>query len=143
MILASLPLAVLGGLLALEFRGMTINVASTVGFIALSGLAVQNGVILISNLNRVKKKAGITLKEAVVQGSMMRLRPVLITAMTTLFGVLPAAYAYGVGSDIQRPLTTVIMGGLLSATILTMIIIPVIYYLVERRFTGDKPDEES
>ncbi len=142
-ILASLPLAVLGGLLALEFRGMTVNVASTVGFIALSGLAVQNGVILISNLNRVAKKAGITLKEAVVQGSMMRLRPVLITAMTTLFGVLPAAYAYGVGSDIQRPLTTVIMGGLLSATLLTMIIIPVIYYLVERRFTGDKPYEES
>ncbi|TVR40171.1 MAG: efflux RND transporter permease subunit [Bacteroidia bacterium] len=139
-ILASLPLAVLGGLLALEFRGMTVNVASTVGFIALSGLAVQNGVILISNLNRVKKKVGITLKDAVIQGSVMRLRPVLITALTTLFGVLPAAYAYGVGSDIQRPLTTVIMGGLLSATILTMIVIPVIYYLVEKRYFFENPE---
>ncbi len=132
-ILACLPLAVLGGLLALQFRGMTVNVASTVGFIALSGLAVQNGVILISNLNRVKQKAALSLKEAVLQGSVMRLRPVMITAMTTLFGVLPAAFTFGVGSDIQRPLTTVVMGGLLSATILTMIILPVIYYLVEKR----------
>lgn len=136
-IISTLPLAVLGGLLALQLRGMTINVASTVGFIALSGLAVQNGVILISNLNRVKTKPGKTLKEAVLNGSAMRLRPVLITALTTLFGVLPAAYTFGVGSDIQRPLTTVVMGGLTTATILTMIVLPVIYYLVEKR-TEDK-----
>lgn len=134
-ILSTLPLAILGGLLALQMRGMTINVASIVGFIALSGLAVQNGVILISNLNRVKRKKLLSLKEAVVDGSAMRLRPVLITAMTTLFGVLPAAFAFGVGSDIQRPLTTVVMGGLASATILTMVVLPVIYYLVERKFT--------
>ncbi len=137
-ILSTLPLAVLGGLLALELRGMTVNVASTVGFIALSGLAVQNGVILISNLNRVKQKHQLKLKEAVIQGSVMRLRPVLITAMTTLFGVLPAAYTFGVGSDIQRPLTTVVMGGLASATILTMIVLPVIYYLVEKRLNHDE-----
>lgn len=140
-ILSCLPLAILGGLLALEFRGMTINVASTVGFIALSGLAVQNGVILISNINRVKNKVGLTLKKAVVSGSVMRMRPVLITATTTLFGVLPAAMAFGVGSDIQRPLTTVVLGGLVSATILTLVILPVIYYLVERRFeTNNSPD---
>ncbi|MDR4988264.1 MAG: CusA/CzcA family heavy metal efflux RND transporter [Bacteroidales bacterium] len=132
-ILSSLPLAVLGGLLALQFRGMTVNVASTVGFIALSGLAVQNGVILISNINRVKRKGMLDLKQTVITGAMQRLRPVLITAMTTLFGVLPAAYAFGVGSDIQRPLTTVIMGGLFTATILTMIVLPVVYYLVEKR----------
>jgi cobalt-zinc-cadmium resistance protein CzcA len=132
-ILASLPLAVLGGLLALVLRDMTVNVASTVGFIALSGLAVQNGVILISNINRVLAKKTLSLREAVVKGSAMRLRPVLITAMTTLFGVLPAAYTFGVGSDIQRPLTTVILGGLTTATILTMVVLPVIYYLVESR----------
>ena len=74
-----------------------------------------------------------SLKESVLLGSAQRLRPVLITAMTTLFGVLPAAFAFGVGSDIQRPLTTVVMGGLFTATILTMIILPVVYYLVERR----------
>jgi len=133
MILSTLPLAVLGGLLALQFRGMTINVASIVGFIALSGLAVQNGVILISNLNRVRLKGKYNLKTSVLEGSIMRLRPVLITAMTTLFGVLPAAFAFGVGSDIQRPLTTVVMGGLTTATILTMIILPVIYYLIEKK----------
>lgn len=132
-ILASLPLAILGGLLALQFRGMTVNVASIVGFIALSGLAVQNGVILISNINRLSKKENSSLKDAVLNGSVQRLRPVLITAMTTLFGVLPAAYAFGVGSDIQRPLTTVVMGGLISATILTMIVLPVIYFLVEKK----------
>lgn len=131
-IMASLPLAMLGGLIALQFRDMTINVASIVGFIALSGLAVQNGVILISNINRVKRKMKNNLREAVLEGAVQRLRPVLITALTTLFGVLPAAYAFGVGSDIQRPLTTVVMGGLLSATILTMIILPVIYYIVEK-----------
>lgn len=137
-ILVSLPLAVLGGLLALQMRGMTVNVASTVGFIALSGLAVQNGVILISNLNRVRGKGIYSLKEAVVRGSAMRLRPVLITALTTLFGVLPAAYTFGVGSDIQRPLTTVVMGGLVSATILTMIVLPVIYFLVEKNIHNNK-----
>lgn len=137
-ILASLPLAILGGLIALQFRGMTINVASIVGFIALSGLAVQNGVILISNINRINTKENGTLKDAVLNGSIQRLRPVLITAMTTLFGVLPAAYAFGVGSDIQRPLTTVVMGGLISATILTMIVLPVIYYLVEKKMTAKK-----
>ncbi|MDG5799289.1 CusA/CzcA family heavy metal efflux RND transporter [Marinilabiliaceae bacterium ANBcel2] len=137
-IISSLPLAVLGGLIALQIRGMTINVASIVGFIALSGLAVQNGVILISNINRVIKKKGLTMREAVLEGAVMRLRPVLITALTTLFGVMPAAYAFGVGSDIQRPLTTVVMGGLFSATLLTMIIIPVVYYLVEKRYNSKK-----
>jgi len=132
-ILAALPLAMLGGLLALQFRGMTVNVASIVGFIALSGLAVQNGVILISNINRLVKKETRNLKDAVLEGAVQRLRPVLITALTTLFGVLPAAYAFGVGSDIQRPLTTVVMGGLVSATILTMIVMPVIYYLAEKK----------
>jgi cobalt-zinc-cadmium resistance protein CzcA len=133
-IMVSLPLAVIGGLLALQFRGMTVNVSSIVGFIALSGLAIQNGVILISNINRVKSKDSLNLKQAVISGSVMRLRPVLITALTTLFGVLPAVYALGVGSDIQRPLTTVVMGGLLSATLLTMIVLPVVYYLIEKRY---------
>ena len=142
-ILASLPLAMLGGLLALQFRGMTVNVASIVGFIALSGLAVQNGVILISNINRIVKKGTAELKDAVLKGAVQRLRPVLITAMTTLFGVLPAAFAFGVGSDIQRPLTTVVMGGLISATILTMIVLPVIFYLVENKSKTPKTTEES
>lgn len=137
-ILLCLPLAIVGGLLALDLRGMTLNVASTVGFIALSGLAVQNGVILISYINAMKRKAGMKLKDAVLSGSVARLRPVLITALTTLFGVLPAAYTFGVGSDIQRPLTTVVLGGLISATILTMIVLPLIYYLVEKKFTKDE-----
>lgn len=84
------------------------------------------------------EKQYMSIKEAVIKGATARLRPVLITAMTTLFGIMPAAYSLGVGSDIQRPLTTVILGGLVSATILTMIIIPVIYYLVEKRVVSSK-----
>jgi len=133
MILIVVPLALLGGLAALYFRGMTVNVSSAVGFIALFGVAVQNGVIMVSNLKRMHGE-GRTLDETVRRGAGVRLRPVLMTATVATLGLLPAALARGVGSDVQRPLATVIVGGLVSATLLTLLVLPGLYYLVERQF---------
>jgi cobalt-zinc-cadmium resistance protein CzcA len=133
MILIVVPLAMLGGLAALYLRGMTINVSSAVGFIALFGVAVQNGVIMVSNMKRIHGE-GRTLEETVRRGAGVRLRPVLMTATVATLGLLPAALARGVGSDVQRPLATVIVGGLTTATLLTLLVLPGLYYLVERRY---------
>jgi cobalt-zinc-cadmium resistance protein CzcA len=132
LILTIVPVALLGGLIALYLRGMTINVSSAVGFIALFGVAVQNGVIMVANLNH-QRDAGEDLEHAVVLGAKQRLRPVLMTATVAALGLLPAALARGVGSDVQRPLATVIVGGLVTATLLTLLVLPSIYLLMERR----------
>jgi cobalt-zinc-cadmium resistance protein CzcA len=131
LILLNLPLALLGGVIALHLRGMTLNVSSAVGFIALFGVAVQNGVIMVSNLNRWVER-GVPLREAIIHGAGERLRPVLMTATVATFGLLPAALARGIGSDVQRPLATVVVGGLTSATLLTLLVLPALYYVFER-----------
>jgi cobalt-zinc-cadmium resistance protein CzcA len=130
-VLLNVPLALLGGVIALHLRGMTINVSSAVGFIALFGVAVQNGVIMIANLNRWRTMAGVSLADAVTRGAQERLRPVLMTASVATLGLMPAALARGVGSDVQRPLATVIVGGLITATLLTLIVLPALYMVVE------------
>lgn len=132
-ILLNVPLALLGGVIALHLRGMTLNVSSAVGFIALFGVAVQNGVIMIANLNRWRTIAGVWLTDAVIEGAEERLRPVLMTASVATLGLLPAALARGVGSDVQRPLATVIVGGLITATLLTLIVLPALYIALETR----------
>jgi len=132
LILTIVPVALLGGLIALYLRGMTINVSSAVGFIALFGVAVQNGVIMVANLNH-HRDAGEDLVDAILLGAKQRLRPVLMTATVAALGLLPAALARGVGSDVQRPLATVIVGGLVTATLLTLLVLPSIYLLLERR----------
>jgi heavy metal efflux system protein len=137
LILVSVPLALLGGMVALHLRGMSLNVSSAVGFIALFGVAVQNGVIMVSALNRACG-SGLTLGQAVVKGASERLRPVLMTATVAACGLLPAALARGIGSDVQRPLATVVVGGLISATVLTLVLLPVLYVVVERRFCQAK-----
>ena len=130
-ILAVVPLSMVGGMAALHLRGMTLNVSSAVGFIALFGVAVQNGVIMVGRLNR-GRSGGMSLAEAVVEGASDRLRPVLMTATVATIGLLPAALARGIGSDVQRPLATVIVGGLSSATLLTLFVLPALYLVVER-----------
>jgi cobalt-zinc-cadmium resistance protein CzcA len=132
-ILITVPLSVMGGLAALHLRDMTLNVSSAVGFLAVFGVAVQNGVIMVANLNRWRTLAP-TLELAVIRGARERLRPVLITAATTIFGLLPAAFTHAIGSDVQRPFATVVVAGLLVATLLTMLVLPAAYYLVEKRF---------
>jgi len=131
LLIGMLPLAVFGGMLALVVRGMTFNVSSAVGFIALFGVFLQNGVIMISHINILRKR-GIELKEAVISGSSHRLRPVLMTATVAILGLLPASLSHGIGSDVQRPLATVIVYGLLFGTILTLYVLPTFYYLLEK-----------
>jgi cobalt-zinc-cadmium resistance protein CzcA len=131
-ILLTVPLALVGGLLALYLRGMTLNVSSAVGFIALFGVAVENGVIMIANLNRWREQ-GVPLYSAVLNGATERLRPVLMTGFVASLGLLPAALKNSVGSDVQRPLATVVVGGLISATLLTLVLLPAVYHLVEKR----------
>jgi heavy metal efflux system protein len=131
LILGVVPLATLGGLIALYLTGNTLNVASGVGFIALFGVAVLNGVIMVANLNRMREQSG-SLLEAVLAGAGERLRPVLMTATVATVGMLPAAVATGVGSDVQRSVATVVTGGLILATFLTLFILPTFYFVVER-----------
>ena len=130
LILSVVPLATLGGLMALHFTGQNLNVASGVGFIALFGVAVQNGIIMVSNLNRMRK-AGYELHEAIMKGATERLRPVLMTATVATLGMLPAAIHTGVGSDVQRAIATVVVGGLALSTVLTLVVIPAIYHVIE------------
>jgi cobalt-zinc-cadmium resistance protein CzcA len=131
LLIGMLPLAVFGGMLALVVRGMTFNVSSAVGFIALFGVFIQNGVILISHMN-VLRKRGTGLVEAVVSGASHRLRPVLMTATVAILGLLPASVSTGIGSDVQRPLATVIVYGLLCGTIITLYVLPAFYYMLEK-----------
>ncbi|MDD4515154.1 CusA/CzcA family heavy metal efflux RND transporter [Massilibacteroides sp.] len=132
LLIGMLPLAVFGGMLALVLRGMTFNVSSAVGFIALFGVFIQNGVIMISHINNLRAR-GLNLKEAVLSGASHRLRPVMMTATVAVLGLLPASISTGIGSDIQRPLATVIVYGLLCGTILTLYVLPTLYYMLERR----------
>lgn len=130
LILGVVPLAALGGLVALRVTNGTINVATGVGFIALFGVAVQNGIIMVSNINRVRRQ-GMALRDAVLSGAFERFRPVLMTATVASVGMLPAALATGVGTDVQRGLATVVVGGLVVATMLTLFILPAFYYSLE------------
>ena len=129
--LGIVPLAMLGGLVTLLVTGATLNVATAVGFIALFGVAVQNGIIMVSNLNRVRDQSA-TLRDAVLAGATERFRPVLMTACVASLGMVPAALATGVGSDVQRGLATVVVGGLAVATLLTLFILPTFYFTLER-----------
>ncbi|RUL70409.1 efflux RND transporter permease subunit [Dyella choica] len=130
LVLGVVPLATVGGLLALHVRGETLNIATAVGFIALFGVAVQNGIIMVSNINRVRRE-GLSLFEAVIVGATERFRPVLMTATVASIGMLPAALATGIGTDVQRGLATVVVGGLPIATLLTLYILPSLYYGME------------
>src|ERR1700728_2460547 len=130
LILGVVPLATLGGLISLHLTGQNLNVASGVGFIALFGVAVQNGIIMVSNLNRMCK-SGLELHEAIMKGATERLRPVLMTATVATLGMLPAAIHTGVGSDVQRGIATVVVGGLAIASVLTLFVLPSMYHVIE------------
>jgi len=137
LLIGMLPLAIFGGMLALVLRGMTFNISSAVGFIALFGLAIQNGVIMISHINILRER-GKELKQAVIEGASHRLRPMMMTASVAILGLLPASLATNIGSDVQRPLATVIVYGLLAGTIITLYLLPTLYYLLEKRFEYEK-----
>ena len=141
LLMSIVPLALFGGMLALNIRNMTLNVSSAVGFIALSGVAIQNGVIMISHINFLRKQ-GFSLFNAVIMGAKDRFRPVLMTATVAILGLLPASLATGIGSDVQRPLATVIVYGLLFSTVITLFALPALYYIIETKW-GKYSAEDS
>jgi cobalt-zinc-cadmium resistance protein CzcA len=126
LILSNIPFALVGGIVALWVTGEYLSVPASVGFIALLGIAVLNGVVLVSYFNQLKSE-GMKLSEVVVQGAKRRLRPVLMTASITAFGLIPLLFATGPGSEIQRPLAIVVIGGLITATVLTLMLLPILY----------------
>lgn len=132
LVVAGIPFACIGALIALYLRDMHINVSTGVGFCALFGIAIMDGVLMVRGIN-VLREAGMELKEAILAGAQQRLRPILMTAIVAIFGLLPASLATGLGSDVQRPLATVIVWGLFSAMMLTLFVLPVLYYLVPPR----------
>ena len=126
LILSIIPFALVGGIFALWVTGEYLSVPASVGFIALLGITVLNGVVLVSYFNQLQLE-GMALAEVVVQGAQRRLRPVLMTASITAFGLIPLLFASGPGSEIQRPLAIVVIGGLITATALTLLLLPILY----------------
>ena len=126
-----IPLAVTGGIFALWLRDLPFSISAAVGFIALSGVAVLNGVMMISFINQLREE-GRNVRDAVVEGAMTRLRPVLMTALVASLGFVPMALAHGAGAEVQRPLATVVIGGIITATFLTLVLLPTLYVWFER-----------
>jgi cobalt-zinc-cadmium resistance protein CzcA len=139
LVLVNLPFALIGGILIIVLLKIPLSVSASIGFIALFGIAVENGVLLVSFFDQLRKE-GLSPEEAVRRGCELRLRPLMMTAMTTLLGLLPLVWATGSGSEIQRPLAAVVLGGMVSAMLLTLIVLPALYYLVEMR--REKKDQE-
>jgi cobalt-zinc-cadmium resistance protein CzcA len=129
LVLTNIPFALIGGVFALWISGEYLSVPASVGFIALLGIAVLNGVVMVSYFNQLRER-GLSLAEVVVQGARRRLRPVLMTASIAAFGLVPLLFATGPGSEIQRPLAIVVIGGLVTSTLLTLFLLPILY----RRF---------
>ena len=148
LVYSGVPLAVTGGIIALWLRNMPFSISAAVGFIALSGVAVLNGLVMISYFNQLRE-AGSDVRSAVIEGSLTRLRPVLMTAAVAAFGFIPMALSTSAGAEVQRPLATVVIGGLITATLLTLFVLPTLYEWIERvklrQTPGDwhPPDEHS
>ena len=132
LIIANVPFATIGGLVALFISGQYVSVPSAIGFIAVFGVAMLNGIVLVSFINELREK-GLSVSEAVRQGAEMRLRPVLMTACVAVLGLIPMLLSSGVGAETQRPLASVVIGGLITSTLLTLVLLPVIYEWMETR----------
>ena len=141
-IFTGVPLALTGGIAALSMRGIPFSISAAVGFIALSGIAVLNGLVMVS-LIRDLRASGRPLDESIVEGALTRLRPVLMTAFVASLGFVPMALNVGIGSEVQRPLATVVIGGIVSSTLLTLIVLPALYRLVHTRDPGSDADTRA
>ena len=125
------PLALTGGVLALYIRGMPLSITAGVGFIALSGIAVLNGLVMLSFIKAMWQETG-ELLPSIIEGAMTRLRPVLMTALVASLGFIPMALNTGIGAEVQRPLATVVIGGIVSSTLLTLVLLPALYFIVNK-----------
>jgi cobalt-zinc-cadmium resistance protein CzcA len=128
LVFTGVPFALTGGIVALWARGLPLSISAAIGFIALSGVAVLNGLVLISSI-RALREGGMALDPALREGALTRLRPVLMTALVASLGFVPMAIATGTGAEVQRPLATVVIGGILSSTVLTLLVLPLLYRL--------------
>lgn len=132
MVFTGVPLALTGGIVTLWFRDMPFSISAAVGFIALSGVAVLNGLVMVSFINQLRDE-GRPVDEAIQEGALTRLRPVLMTALVASLGFIPMALATGTGAEVQRPLATVVIGGLVTSTALTLLVLPALYKLFTPR----------
>ncbi|HEX7136307.1 MAG TPA: efflux RND transporter permease subunit, partial [Vicinamibacterales bacterium] len=133
LVLLNVPFSLVGGILALYLRGINLSVSAAVGFISLFGVAVMSGVLVVSEINRRRADGRVATRDAVIGGSLAQLRPVLMMIVVAMLGMVPAARATGIGSDVQRPLATVVVGGLLSTLVLTLFALPALYWLIACR----------
>jgi cobalt-zinc-cadmium resistance protein CzcA len=140
LVLLNVPFSLVGGILALYLRGINLSVSAAVGFISLFGVAVMSGVLVVSEINTRRADRRISAREAVIQGSLAQMRPVLMMIVVAMLGMVPAARATGIGSDVQRPLATVVVGGLLSTLVLTLLALPALYWLIACR--TERKEEE-
>jgi len=138
LIFTAIPLSAIGGIFALWIRGMPFSISAGVGFIALFGVSVLNGIVLIAYFNQLKKEGMNDIYERIKEGTKVRLRPVILTASVASLGFLPMAISSSAGAEVQKPLATVVIGGLLTATILTLIVLPILYYYFEKGFKRNK-----
>jgi len=142
LIILNIPLALVGGILALWLTGQHLSVPASVGFIALFGIALENGLVLVSYINQLIRD-GWSIDRAAIQGALLRLRPVLMTALTTSLGLFPLLFSQGTGAEVQRPLATVVVGGLFTSTILTLLVLPALYKWFAIRVPYDQPKPDT
>jgi cobalt-zinc-cadmium resistance protein CzcA len=134
LILVNVPFALVGGIAALWLRGLTINLSASVGFIALFGVAVLNGVVMLAAIRALREEEGLPLTQATLTGAGTRLKPVLMTALVAAIGFVPMAVSHGAGAEVQRPLASVVIGGIITSTLLTLIVLPTLYEMMEQRY---------
>lgn len=141
LVFTGIPFALTGGIVALWLRGIPLSISAAVGFIALSGVAVLNGLVMLSFI-RSLREGGLSLNAAILEGAMTRLRPVLMTALVASLGFVPMALNTGTGAEVQRPLATVVIGGIISSTLLTLLVLPILYELSHRRAAAREREEQ-
>ena len=134
----NLPFALIGGTLALWLWGSNFNISAAVGYIAVFGVSVLNGVVLVSSIRQALTE-GLSGREAIIRGCEIRFRPIVVSAIVAVIGFLPAAFSHGIGAEIQQPLARVVVGGLISSTILTLLALPAVYALIIGRSAAEEP----
>jgi cobalt-zinc-cadmium resistance protein CzcA len=133
LVILNVPFALVGGVGALWIRGLNLNLSASVGFIALFGVAVLNGVVMIAAVNRLREEGHLQLRPSILRGAATRLKPVMMTALVAALGFVPMALSHGAGAEVQRPLATVVIGGITTSTLLTLIVLPTLYEIIEQR----------
>jgi len=142
LIILNVPFALIGGIVSLFLRGLPLSVSGAVGFIALFGVAMLNGIVMVSYFNKLRE-IGVPLDDAILKGAAVRLRPVLMTAMVASLGFIPMALSQGTGAEVQRPLATVVIGGLITSTLLTLVVLPTLYRWWETRIESKTDSRET